>query len=61
MVFDVNVFDEDNYRCVSVQGIVIKKWSFFDDFAYTKASAFAKSINKMSKKEFLEEYPEFGL
>ena len=57
----VDVFDKDDYRCASVKGIVIKKWSFYDDFVYTKASTFAAKISKMTKKEFLEEYPEFGL
>ncbi|MCD6435695.1 MAG: hypothetical protein J7L15_04845 [Clostridiales bacterium] len=37
----------------------IKRFSYFDDFAYIKASEYTKKFTRMSKEEFKDIFPEF--
>jgi len=36
----------------------IKEYSFYDDFAYTKARDESNRINRLSEKQFRLEFPE---
>ncbi len=51
---DIRLFSNDDYeyRCVSVGDVVIKKWSFNNDFAFTIAKEFATKLTRMPKKIF---------
>ena len=43
------------------EGSEIKRYSFYDDYAYTKTSRKMAEFRKMSLKDFKEIHPEFFL
>ncbi len=52
---------DNEHREVKYQGKVLKSFSPYDDFAYTKAREYQEHLQHMSVDEFKELYPEFFL
>jgi alkyl hydroperoxide reductase subunit AhpC len=53
--------EDKRQREVTYKGKVIKAFSYYDDFAYTKAMEFMEMSQKMTDDEFKENWPEFFL
>lgn len=51
----------DGNKNICYKGKLIKSFSAYDDYAFTKGSAYAKMLRKLSEKEFFELYPELTL
>ena len=49
------------YRCVTWNEYTIKKFSVYDDYAYTRASAYADYISKHTQEQFMDKFPEYFL
>ena len=51
----------NEHREVRYQGVLLKSYDPNDDYAYTKASAYAQKLRIMQLSEFKEKFPEFFL
>ena len=51
--------EDKQQREVIYQGKVIKSFSYYDDFAYTKARDYASYVERLPKEEFRDKFPEF--
>ena len=53
--------EELQQREVVCKGEVLKAFSYYDDYAYTKARDYQKEINILTKEEFKDRFPELFL
>ena len=55
----INSNDNKQQREVRYKNVVIKAFSYYDDFAFTKAKNYKRQMEKLSITEFQELFPEF--
>ncbi len=57
----INLLTQDGSRHVTYKGKSIEVFHWSDDYAFTKARAYADELRLLSKEEFMKLYPEFFL
>ena len=53
--------EEKQQREVIYKGKVIKSFSYYDDYAYTKARDYAYLMERLPEEDFRDKFPEFFL